>query len=179
MAACAMMALAATAQEADPVISSIRDAYQQAKVAIKQNKSKGNEMVTTSRYTVRGSGLTTEVLHFFYVTTEGTYWLNEGDTRDPHFNYFPLNFVTRSYNMGAKKFYEEYLFDPESQRLLFALTQGYDDSGRHYERRLYFHEGKVHKLVGTDATPFEQECVSLQANELLHAFDWLIRNPKE
>ncbi len=179
MAACAMMAIAAAAQQPDPVITSIRDAYRQAKAGIKQNKSKGNEMVTTMRYTVRGSGLTTDELHFFYVTTEGTYMLNEGDNRDPHFNYYPLNLITRYYNKGAKKYYEEYLFDPESERLLFVLNQGYDDDGNYYERRLYFNGGSVYKVVGTDTSTFDQQVITLQAGELRHAFDNLINNPKE
>lgn len=175
----AMMALTAAAEQPDAVITSIREAYSQAQSAVKQNKGQGNELVSTMRYTVRGSGLTTEVLHFFYVTTEGTYLLNEGDTRDPHFNYYPLNLVTRSYNMGAKKFYEEYLFEPDSQRLLFVLMKGYDDNGRRYERRFYYKDRELYKFVGTEATDFEKECVAYQADELLHAFDWLMRNPKE
>ena len=84
---CVIMALVATAQQPDPVISSIRDAYQQAKENLKKNKNMGNEMVTTLNYTVRGKGKTTETLHFFYNTVEGTYWLADGDDRDPHFFY--------------------------------------------------------------------------------------------
>ena len=65
---CAMMALVLAAEQPDPVISSIRDAYQQAKESIKKNKSVGNEMVTKLDYTVRGRGKTTETLHFFYMS---------------------------------------------------------------------------------------------------------------
>ncbi|MBR5685178.1 MAG: hypothetical protein IKX18_03360 [Muribaculaceae bacterium] len=177
---CTVMALVAAAQQPDPVISSIRAAYQQAKESMKKNKSKGNEMVTTLNYTVYGKGKTTEKLHFFYNTDEGTYWLAEGDNRDPHFNFYPLYFVTRSYNIGKQKYYEEYLFDASSQRLLFALTQDYDENGKRFDRRYYFQDGNIYDVVGPPvADDFMMEMVIYQADELRHAFDWIIRNPKE
>ena len=108
-------ALAATAEQSDPVISSIQNAYQQAKESMKKNKGMGNEMVTTFNYTVRGNGKTTETLHFFYNTVQGTYWLEEGDDRDPHFLYYPLYFVTRNYNIGKNKYYEEYLLTRQAK----------------------------------------------------------------
>lgn len=176
---CAMMALVLAAEQPDPVISSIRDAYQQAKESIKKNKSVGNEMVTKLDYTVRGKGKTTETLHFFYNTVEGTYWLAEGDDSDPHFCYYPLYFVTRNYNIGKQKYYEEYLFDPSSQQLLFALTQDYDENGKRFDRRFYFHDRSVYSVIGPAATDFMEEQVMYQANELRLAFDWIIQNPKE
>ena len=158
LTAFAMMALVAIAQQTDPVITSIKDAYKQAKVSMKQNKGMGNEMVTTLNYTVRGKGKTTETPHFFY---------------------YPLYFVTRSYNIGKQKYYEEYLFNPSSQRLLFALTQDYDENGKRFDRRFYFHNGSVYSVDGPGITSFMKEHVYYQAEELRLAFDWLIRNPKE
>ena len=177
--ACTIMALACAAEQPDPVISSIRDAYQQAKESMKKNKGMGNEMETTLNYTVRGKGKTTETLHFFYNTVEGTYWLAEGDDRDPHFFYYPLYFVTRSYNRGKNKYYEEYLFDPSSQRLIFALTQDYDENGKRFDRRFYFLDGSIYQVIGPAATSFMEDEVVYQANELQLAFDWIIQNPKE
>ena len=176
---CAIIALVAAAEQPDPIISSINEAYQQAKESIKKNKGMGNEMVSTFDYTVRGEGKTTEKLHFFYNTVQGTYWLGEGDDSDPHFFYYPLYFVTRSYNIGKKKYYEEYLFDPSSQRLLFALTQDYDENGKRFDRRFYFHDGSIYHVIGPDATSFMQDMVFYQANDLRLAFDFLIGNPKE
>lgn len=174
---CTIMALAATAQQPDPVIASINDAYQQAKEATKKNKGMGNEMMTTINYTVRGQGKTTETLHFFFNTVEGTYAFVED--QDPHFFYYPLYYVTRSYNIGKKKYNEEYLFDSYSQRLLFALTQDYDEQGKRFDRRFYFHEGSLYHLDGPAPTEFMIDMVGYQADELRHAFDWLLRNPKE
>ena len=154
---CTIMALAATAQQPDPVIASINDAYQQAKEATKKNKGMGNEMVTTINYTVRGQGKTTETLHFFFNTVEGTY----------------------AFVDGKKKYNEEYLFDSYSQRLLFALTQDYDEQGKRFDRRFYFHEGSFYHLAGPAPTEFMIDMVGYQADELRHAFDWLLRNPKE
>ena len=175
----ALTAAAEQAEQADPVISSIRAAYQHAKESMKKDKGMGNEMVTTLNYTVRGKGKTTETLHFFYTTDEGTYWLAEGDDSDPHFFYYPLYFVTRGYNIGKQKFYEEYLFDPSNQALLFALIQDYDENGKRIERRFYFHDRNFYHVIGPEATSFMVECASYQADELRHAFDWIIRNPKE
>ncbi|MBP5498923.1 MAG: hypothetical protein J6X81_06115 [Muribaculaceae bacterium] len=179
LSVCMIMALAATAEQPDPVIASINDAYQQANESMKKNKGMGSEMVIDFGYTVRGKGKSNEKLHFYYTTVQGTYWLAEGDDRDPHFFYYPLYFVTRDYNVGKQKFHEEYLFDNSSQRLVFALTQDYDEKGKRFDRRFYFHEGSVYHVEGPAATEFEQECVGYQAEELRHAFDWIIRNPKE
>ena len=177
--ACMITALAVAAQESDPVISSIHDAYQQAKESLKKNKGLGNEMVTTLDYTVRGQGKTTETLHFYYKTVQGTYWLAEGDDRDPHFNYYPLYYVTRSYNIGKKKYFEEFLFDSSSQSLLFAMTQDYDEKGKRFDRRFYFQDRSLYHVIGPEPTPFMVDNVMYQANELRLAFDWIIRNPKE
>ncbi|MBO7609638.1 MAG: hypothetical protein J6S96_05510 [Muribaculaceae bacterium] len=175
---CMIVALSAAAvQPDDPIITSIRDAYSNAKEAIKSGKRQGNEMVTTLNYTVRGKGKTTETLHFFYKTVQGTYWMPEDG--DPHFYYYPLYFITRSYNIGDKKYYEEYLFDSESERLLFVFTQDYDENGKRFDRRFYFHDGSVYDVLGPSATPFMKDNVKYQADELKHAFDWIIRNPKE
>ena len=178
LTACMITILSVSAEQADPVISSIQNAYQQAKESMKKNKGMGNEMVTTLNYTVRGNGKTTETLHFFYNTDEGTYWLAEGDNRDPHFYFYPLYFVTRNYNIGKKKYYEEYLYDI-NQRLIFALTQDYDENGKRFERRFYFQEGNVYHVIGPEPTSFMVDNVIYQANELRLAFDWIIRNPKE
>ena len=174
---CTIAALVAAAQQSDPVISSINESYQQAKESSKKNKGMGNEMVTTLNYTVYGQGKTTETLHFFYNTVQGTYMIT--DDSDPHFFYYPLYFVTRSYNIGKKKYNEEYLFDSSSQRLLFVLTQDYDENGKRFDRRFYFHDGSLYHVIGPPATDFMKDMVFYQAEDLRHAFDWMIRNPKE
>lgn len=166
------------AEQSDAVVSSIRNAYQQAKASIKADRSKGNEMVASFKYTVRGKGLTTETVHFFYVTDEGTYLLAD-DGEDPHFNYYPLYFVTRSYNLGNKKYYEEYLFDKSSQRLIFVYIRGYDANGKRAEQRLYYSDGDLHTSIGPSATSETPEMIVYTARDLRNAFDWLIRNPKE
>lgn len=176
---CLITALAVAAEQPDPIISSINDAYQKAKESMKKNKGMGNEMVTTLDYTVYRQGKTTETLHFYYNTVQGTYWLAEDDDRDPHFNYYPLYFVTRSYNIGKKKYYEEFLYDASSQNLLFALTQDYDENGKRFDRRFYFHERSLYHVIGPEPTPFMVDNVIYQGNELRLAFDWIIRNPKE
>lgn len=175
---CAIMALSAAAQQPDPVISSIKEACRQAKESAKKNKGMGNEMVATFNYTVRRQGKTTETIHFFYNTVEGTYLLS--DDSDPHFCYYPLYYVTRSYNLGKKKYNEEFLFDASSQRLLFAMKQDYDENGKRFDREFYFQNGSIYDVIGPPVTDdFMISGVIYQAEELRQAFDWLIRNPKE
>lgn len=176
---CAITALIAAAQQPDPIIASINKAYQEAKESTKKNKSLGNEMVTTLSYTVHGQGKTTETLHFFYNTVQGTYWMPDDSDADPHFLYHPLYFVTRSYNIGKLKYNEEYLFDSSSQRLLFASIQDYDENGKRLDRQFYFHDGSTYLVLGPPATDFMQDHVIYQANDLRLAFDWIIQNPKE
>ena len=177
LALCAVVALGAAAEDPDPLISSISTAYEQAHVAMKKNKSMGNEMVTKITRSVRGKGKTTETIHFYYNTVEGTWAMT--DDSDPHFFYHPLYFVTRSYNIGKQKYYEEYLFDASSQELLFALTQDYDENGKRIERRFFYDEGTLYADLGPEPGPMMDQLVLMQANELRHGFDWLIQNPKE
>lgn len=175
---CAIVALVAAAQHPDPVIESITETYLQAKESTKKNKNMGNEMVTTLNYTVLNKGKTTETLHFYYNTVRGTYMLT--DDEDPHFLYYPLYFITRSYNIGKLKYYEEYLFDATSQHLLYVSTQDYDENGNRFDRRFYYHNGELYDMIGPSfSDDFMKNLVFYQADDLRHAFDWLIRNPKE
>ena len=176
-ALCTVVAFGAAAEDPDPLISSITTAYEQAQVAMKKNKSMGNEMVTKITRSVRGKGKTTETIHFYYNTVEGTYVGNDGS--DSKFFYYPLYFVTRSYNIGKNKYYEEYLFDATTQGLLYALTQDYDANGKRLERKFYYDEGTLYADQGPEPEPFMDQMVLFQANELKHGFDWLIQNPKE
>lgn len=175
-ALCTVVAFGAVAEDPDPLISSIDAAYEQAHVAMKKNKSMGNEMVTKITRSVRGKGKTTETIRFYYNTVEGTYLGNDGS--DSKFFYHPLYFITRSYNIGKQKYYEEYLFD-DNQNLLYALTQDYDENGKRIERRFYYDEGTLYADQGPEPEPQMDQFVLMQANELRHGFDWLIQNPKE
>lgn len=175
---CFLVAFTALAlQPDDAVITSIRNAYSQAKEAIKSGKNQGNEMVTTLNYTVRGEGKTTETLHFFYKTVLGTYMMD--DDGDPHFYYYPLYFITRSYNIGKRKYYEEFLFDTDTDQLIFAFMQDYDQNGKKIDRRFYFKDGSVYDTLGPAPSPYMAELVMQQAAELKLAFNNISRNPKE
>lgn len=175
LAVCAIAALTVTAQQPDPVLNAITQNYQLTKESLKKNKALGNEMVTKFTYTVLGQGKTTETLHFFYETVRGTYLLASDE--DKHFNYYPLRFVTRSYNIGKKKYYEEFLYD-KNQQLIFALYKGYNNLGKPAEQRFYLEDGSFYKTIGENITP-RIEDVFYQAEELRRAFDLLARNPKE
>ena len=101
-----------------------------------------------------------------------------GTGEDEHFIYYPLYFVTRSYNIGKQKYYEEYLYD-SSQRLQFAIVQYYDENGKRFDRRYYFHDGDFYHVIGPEPTAFMIDEATYQANDLRLAFDWIIQNPKE
>lgn len=178
LTASTVIALASGAQQADPVVTSINSAYAQAKESIKANKRMGNDMVTTIHYYVPGKGRTTETVKFFFYTTQGIFALTPlGEDRT--FHYYPLFFITREYNIGDRKYYEEYLFESSDEHLIYASTQHYDEQGKRIDRKFYFKEGNVHAVTGPAATQRIQEDVYYQAMELKHAFDNMVKNPKE
>jgi len=75
-------------------------------------------------------------------------------------------FVTTSYNVAARSYYEEYMYDG-NEKIEFIYARGVDDSGdpeswSEYEYRFYFDANGVIKLIVKrrpwgDETPFAQE----------------------
>lgn len=129
------LSLAARAQDTD-VVKSVRAAYAAAKEKIKLNatdEQTRNDAVVTLHHNVPATGPRTTVAHCYY----------ELDTDENGAHYYPY-FITLKYNVAARNFYEEYLFHPESGRLLFAFLQSDTFEGTKNEERYYFDDlGKL------------------------------------
>ena len=175
---CSVLPLSVVAQAPDPVITHIDEAYSKTKALIKKNAKSEGDMTTTIHYYVPGQGRTTETMKFYCRTVRGNYLMIDEDS-EPHFHYYPLYFVTRDYNIGKRKYHEEYLYDSTTERPIFALVQDYDDQGKRIERRFYFQDSNVYAMLGPEPTSRTDMLVYYWAEELKHGFDDLMRNPKE
>ena len=60
-----------------------------------------------------------------------------------------------------------------------SACEYYDENGKRFDRRFYFHEGSFYHLIGPPPTDFMIDRVFYLADELRHAFDWILQNPKE
>ena len=105
-------------------VANIRKMYAEAKEII-ANKKKAevppDETVVTSNYMAPGAGPIKDVTHYFY---SGEYDENLRNV------YYTPYFITRSYNVGARDFYEEFLFDKGS--LVFYFSKSQNDETRYY-----------------------------------------------
>lgn len=125
------------AQNNADVVKSVRAAYNAAKEKIKLTQSEGgaprNDAVVTMHYNVPGTGPRTTVAHCYFELDDDEYGAH----------YYPY-FITLKYNIAAREFYEEYLFHPESGRLLFAFIQSDTYEGTKNEERYYYDDlGKL------------------------------------
>ena len=172
LAALLAFSSALAVDSSDPVILSIRNCYNKAQEAVKNNgkdKQKRSDMVTTLHYMVPGSGPTTETLQFFF---NMALFGEESEFVD-----YRLYFITRKYNLGNRKFYEEYLYD--NGQLVFVFKQGYNSDGKKVDKRLYYRNGEIYQVVGELTEPYETEITRYLANDYLVSFNNLIRNAKE
>lgn len=130
------LGFSARAQNDADVVKAVRAAYSEAREKIKLadgDSSPRNDASATLRYNVPGTGPRTTVVHCYF----------DLDTDEDGAHYRPY-FLTLKYNIAARAFYEEYLFDPESGRLLFAFLQGDTfEGGKNEERYYYDGSGKL------------------------------------
>ena len=152
---------AVVVQGQDAQIARIRQLYAEAKSIAEKRKEAElppDETVITSDYMAPGAGPIKDVTHIFY---SGDFDDNLGRV-----NYVPY-LMTRKYNVGAREYYEEYLFDKE--RLVFFFCKLQDDETRYYWGEAdYFHEAvKGERLV-------EEAFARREAEGLKGAFDKLM-----
>lgn len=126
-----LMSLPAAAQlKNNEVVKSVRAAYAEAKEKMKLangEQSPRNDAVATLHYNVPATGGRTTVVHCYY----------DLDTDADGAHYHPY-FITLKYNVAVREFYEEYLFDPETDKLLFVFIQGDTFEGTKNEERYYY-----------------------------------------
>ena len=118
------------------VVKSVRAAYAEAKEKMKLANgelSPRNDAVATLHFNVPATGPRTTVAHVYF----------DLDTDEDGAHYYPY-FITLKYNVAVREYYEEYLFHPESGRLLFAFIQQDTYEGTKNEERYYYDDlGKL------------------------------------
>lgn len=142
-------------------VANIRKMYAEAKEII-ANKKKAevppDETVVTSNYMAPGTGPIKDVTHYFY---SGEYDENLRNV------YYTPYFITRSYNVGARDYYEEFLFDKGS--LVFYFSKSQND-----ETRYYFGAGGFFHEVIKGEKQMDEVFASRLANDLVEAFHRLM-----
>lgn len=156
-----LLALAVTVQAQNAQVAKIRKMYADAK-EVMANKKKAelppDETVVTSHYMAPGAGPIKDVTHYFYT---GEFDDNLGNV------YYTPYFITRKYNVGAREYYEEFLFDNGS--LVFYFCKSQNDETRYYwGAGGFFHEAiKGQKMM-------DEVFASRLANDLKDAFNKLM-----
>ena len=166
LAAMQMLAQGVTQEE----IAGIRAAYWAAKEQIELNNQAQDQnvprsdMEVVSHYVIPGCGPTEEVIHYFFT-------LEENPETESYVN--KLFLITRSYNVAARKFYEEFLFDKEETTLLFFFQSNDAIDGTTDETRYYYTSNGIHKSIIGNAEMDEIFAARL-ADDLKTAFNLLV-----
>lgn len=127
---------AQTSASAKARVAEIRKMYAEIKdyrQSLKTAELPPNEMVITNDYMAAGAGPIHEVYSYYY----------SGDfDENLDVQVYKVHFITRKYNVGARQFYEELLYNGDGT-LAFYYEKG--DDG---EVRYYFDKGtKIHEIV--------------------------------
>jgi hypothetical protein len=154
----------------DAEIAAIRATYSAAKEQVEINRHAQeqnvprSDMEVISNYVIPGCGPTEEIIHYYFRLDEdaelGTY-VNK------------LFFITRSYNVAARKFYQEFLFDDQDSELLFFFQSNDDFDGGIDEMRYYYSKHGMRQSIKGNAQMDEIFAARL-ADELKSAFNLLI-----
>ncbi len=148
-------------QAQDTQVANIRKMYAEAK-EVMANKKKAelplDETVVTSNYMAPGAGPIKDVTHYYY---SGEFDENLGNV------YYTPYFITRKYNVGAREYYEEFLFDKGG--LVFYFNKSQNDETRYY----WGPNGFFHEVVKGQKMMDEVFAARL-ANDLTEAFHKLM-----
>ncbi|MDO4993736.1 MAG: hypothetical protein Q4E32_01890 [Bacteroidales bacterium] len=114
------------------------EAWQMVNEQLRDNETPNkNYMTATLRYVIPGCGQTNETLCYYYMLDD--------DNESGEMAYC-LYLVTRKYNVAARQFYEEYLYDHKSSKALFVYKK-YDsyvgDGTKPAEERYYLDNEQV------------------------------------
>ena len=168
MASLAIQTQAQKVTEAE--LGSIRAAYSAAKErvdlnahAVEQNVPR-SDMEIVSHYVIPGCGPTEEVIRYYFTLGE------DPVLGTPMYNVY---FITRSYNVAARKFYQEFLFGGPECDLLFFYQRNDALEGGTDETRYYYGNSGVHKSIKGTADLDEVFATRL-ATELTNAFSLLM-----
>lgn len=159
-------AQAQTTPAAKARVAEIRRMYADAKARMAQSQREAkdglpaNKLVANADYMVPGSGPSKEVISYHFS-------LKEDEEGGP--SYHQLYFLTRKYNVAARTYYQEFLYDGQG-RLVFFFEQGEQVN----ETRYYWNGSElVHRAVkGMQALP--DDMILRLGEGLQSAFDHLM-----
>ena len=140
--------LSITAMAADD-IAAIRETYNNIKAQIADpddtNYNRPDSTCITIDRMLPGSGIQHHVTHFYYLNDD--WYPGCDDCNKPK-----IQLATMRFNIAALNYYYEYLFDVETQQLLFFYEHYFDtETGQPVDNRLYFNNGKLIKAVPDEA----------------------------
>ena len=165
-----LMAMLMYAQEmTDAEISAIRAAYRDAKAQVALNEQAveqdvpRNDMEVISHYVIPGCGPTEEVIHYYF-------FIEEDPETETYFN--RLYLITRSYNVAARKFYQEFLFDKQETLLFFFQSNDALDGTTDQTRYYYGKHGTRQSVTGS--APMDETFAARLADDLKTAFNHLL-----
>ena len=151
-------------------LAGIRAAYSAAKEQIERNSHAQeqnvprSDMEIVSHYVIPGCGPTEEVIHYYFTLGE-----------DPVLGtpYYKIYFISTSYYVAARKFYQEFLFGEDDSDLLFFFQSNDALDGGSDETRYYYGKSGVHKSI--KGTPeLDEVFAARKADELKNAFNHLL-----
>lgn len=156
-----LFVLSMTSQAQNTRLAEIRKIYAEAK-EIMANKKKAevplDETVVTSNYMAPGAGPIKDVTHYYYT---GEFDENLGNV------FYTPYFITRKYNVGAREYYEEFLFDKGD--LAFYFSKSEEGETRYYWGPNNF----FHELI-KGQKQMDEVFVTRLAQELTSAFNNLM-----
>ena len=167
----ALTTMPSSAQEATKAeMAAIRAAYKAAKEQVELNNHAQeqnmprSDMEIVSHYVIPGCGSTEEIIHYYFTLDE-----------DPVLGtpYYKLYFISTSYNVAARKYYQEFLFGDDESGLLFFFQSNDALDGGTDEARYYYGKNGVHKSIKGTAD-LDEVFAARKADELKGAFNLLM-----
>ena len=125
-------AVSAAAQTPDEYVREVSRAHAEAREAIARGKSEPqakNEIILNATYMIAGAGQTLRKVELFFRPLDRD---ENGYAKPP-----VLYLVRESFNVAAREFYREYLYDAEGEPLFFFSRHDTFDQGK-VEQRCYY-----------------------------------------
>lgn len=113
-------------------VAEIRAKYSMYKELAARNKNEEaprSDMTITSNYIIPGCGPTKENIYYAFDLQQ------DGETGSDY--YWPY-LIERSYNVAARNYYQEYLYDRNNHSLLFVYVKETSFNGQVNETRYYY-----------------------------------------
>lgn len=144
------------------VVADIRKKYAEAKERQEFRKKAElppDETVVTSNYMAAGAGPVKDVTHYYF---------NGDFDEDLGCEKYEVYFMTRKYNVGAREYYQEFLFNDEGSLIFFFEKSEAD------ETRYYWGESGLVKEDIKGERQMDEVFASRLSYELRNAFNLLM-----